>query len=126
MVGHIHPEDLRGADQKGALRPRCVGRDTAIEQPRQKMAERAEPAQDGRHKAAHQRAVAVGERFQPGMRAGAVELVVERALLVQDAVENVGRDSPCREAGYVRAGEELAGAWRGNILAECSYGLGDA
>ena len=33
MVGHIHPENLRGADQEGALRPRCVGRDTAIEQP---------------------------------------------------------------------------------------------
>ena len=75
------------------------------------MAERAEPAQDGRHKTAHQRAVAVGQRFQRGMRAGAVELVVERALPVQHAVDNVGRDSPCREAGYVRAGE---GALRGH------------
>ena len=101
MVGHIHPEDLRGADQKRALRPRRVGRDTAIEQPRQQMAERAEPAQDRRHQTAHQRAVAVGQRFQRRMRAGAVELVVECAMLVEDAVENVGRDSPCREAGDI-------------------------
>ena len=35
MIGHVHPENLRGADQKRALRARCVGRDAAIEQPRQ-------------------------------------------------------------------------------------------
>jgi hypothetical protein len=33
------------------------------------------------------------------MRAGAVELVVKRAVLVQYAVENVGCNPPRREAG---------------------------
>jgi hypothetical protein len=56
------------------------------------MAERAEPPQNRRDKAPHQRTIAIGQRFQTGMRAGAVELVVEGAVLVQDAVENVGCD----------------------------------
>ena len=63
------------------------------------MAERAEPPQDRRDQPPHQRAVAIGERFQSGMGAGAVELVVEGAVLVQHAVENVGRDPPRRETG---------------------------
>ena len=33
------------------------------------------------------------------MGAGAVELVVEGAMFMQYAVENVGRDAPCRETG---------------------------
>ncbi len=32
MIGHVHPENLRGADQKRALRARRVGRDAAVEQ----------------------------------------------------------------------------------------------
>ena len=96
VIGHVHPENLRGADQQRALRARRVGRNAAIEQPRQHMAERAEPPQDGRHQPAHQRAVAIGERLQSGMRAGAVELVIEGAMLVQHAVENIRRDPPRR------------------------------
>ena len=99
MIGHVHPENLRGADQQRALRARRVGRNAAIEQARQQMAERAEPPQDRRDQPPHQRAVAIGERFQSGMGAGAVELVVEGAVLVQHAVENVGRDPPRRETG---------------------------
>jgi hypothetical protein len=38
------------------------------------------------------------------MRAGAVELVVEGAVLVQDAVENVGRDPACCETGNFGGG----------------------
>ena len=34
------------------------------------------------------------------MGGGAVELVVERAVLVQDAVENIRRDPPRRETGH--------------------------
>ena len=100
VIGHIHPENLRGADQQRALRAGRVGRNAAIEQARQQVPERAEPPQDRRHQAPHQRAVAVGERFQSGMRARAVELVVKGALLVQDAIENVGRDAPRRETGH--------------------------
>ncbi|MHC2330714.1 hypothetical protein ACVIW0_000003 [Bradyrhizobium sp. USDA 4454] len=99
VIGHVHPEDLRGADQQRALRARRIGRDAAVEQPRQQMAERAELAQDGRDQPAHQRAIAIGERFQAGMRAGAVELIVERAVLVQHAVEDVGCDAARRETG---------------------------
>jgi hypothetical protein len=102
MIGHVHPENLRRADQQRALRPRRVRRDAAVEQARQQMAERAEPPQNRRHQAAHQGAVAVGERFQSGMGAGAVELIVEGAVLVQHSVEDVGRDPPCGEAGHFR------------------------
>ena len=34
VIGHIHPEDLRGTDQQRALCARRVGRDAAIEQAR--------------------------------------------------------------------------------------------
>jgi hypothetical protein len=34
------------------------------------------------------------------MGTGAVELIVERAVLVQHAVEDVSRDPPCGEAGH--------------------------
>jgi hypothetical protein len=64
------------------------------------MAERAEPPQNRRHQPPHQRAVAIGQRLQAGMRAGTVELVVEGALLVQYAVENISRDPSRREAGH--------------------------
>ena len=101
VIGHVHPENLRGADQERALRARRVGRNAAIEQPRQHMAERAEPPQDRRHQPPHQRAVAIGQRLQSGMRAGAVELLVERAVLMQHAVENIRRDPPRRETGHL-------------------------
>ncbi len=55
---------------------------------------------DGRDQAAHQRAVAVGERLQSGMGAAAVELIVKRAVLVQHAVDDVGGDPPRRETGH--------------------------
>src|SRR5581483_10022629 len=72
------------------------------------MAEGAEPAQDGCHQTAHQRAVAIGERLQSGMGGGAVELVIERAMLVQHAVEHIRRDPPRREAGHFgRSSESL-------------------
>jgi hypothetical protein len=32
VIGHIHPEDLRSADQQRALRPRRIGRNAAVEQ----------------------------------------------------------------------------------------------
>ena len=99
MIGNIHPENLRGADQKRALRAWRVRRDAAIEQARQQMPERAEPPKDRRHQPPHQGAVTVGECLQAGMRAGAVELIVEGAMLVQHAVENIGRDPPRGEAG---------------------------
>jgi hypothetical protein len=96
MIGHVHPQDLRGTDQQRALRARCVGRDAAIEQPRQHVAKRAEPPQNRRHQPPHQGAVAIGKILQARMRAGAVELVIERTPLVQHAVENIGCNPPRR------------------------------
>jgi hypothetical protein len=100
VIGHVHPEDLRRADQQRALRARRVGRNAAVEQPREQMTERAEPAQDGRNQPAHQRAVAIGERLQGRMGGRPVELVVEGAVLVQHAVQDIGGDPPRRETGH--------------------------
>src|ERR1700760_3562870 len=72
------------------------------------MTERAEPAQDGRDQPAHQCAIAVGERLQCGMSGGALKLLIERAMLVQPAVEHIRRDPPRREAGHFgRSSESL-------------------
>ena len=101
MIGHIHPENLRRSDQERALHARRVGRDAAIEQPRQHMPERAEPAQDRCHQPPHQGAIAIGQRLQRWMRADAVELIVKGAVLVQDAIEDVRRDPACRETGHL-------------------------
>ena len=60
---------------------------------------RTETAQDRCDQTPHQRAVAIGKRLQAGMRGGAIKLVVEGAMLVENAVENIGRDAPCGEAG---------------------------
>ena len=64
------------------------------------MTERAEPPENRRHQAPHQGTVAVGERLQAGMGARAVELIVEGAMLVQHAVENISRDPSRGEAGH--------------------------
>ena len=63
------------------------------------MNERAAAAQDGADKAAHQRAVAVGECFQRGVCARTFELVVERPARAQYAVEDGGCDTARGEAG---------------------------
>jgi hypothetical protein len=64
------------------------------------MAERPESAQDRRHQPAHQRAVAVGKCLESRVGTRAVKLVVEGAVLVQDAVQNVSGDPPRRETGH--------------------------
>ena len=64
------------------------------------MAQSAQTSQNRRDQPAHQSPVAIGKGFQSGMGRGAIELFVERATLVQDAIENVGRDSSRREAGH--------------------------
>ena len=101
VIGHVHPENLRGADQERALRTRRIGGNAAVQQPGQHVPQRSQPPKDGRHQPPHQGAVAVGQRLQPGMGGGAVELVVERAALVQHAVENIRRDPPRRETGHL-------------------------
>ena len=53
------------------------------------MTERAEPPQNRRDQPPHQRAVAIGQRLQSGMRARAVELIVQGAVFMQHAVEDV-------------------------------------
>jgi hypothetical protein len=100
MVRNVHPENLRRADQKRALGAGCVGRDTAVEQARQHMAEGSKPAQDGRNQPAHQGTVPIGQHLQAGVGPCAVELVVKRALFVEDAVENIRRDPPRRETWH--------------------------
>ncbi len=108
VIRHVHPEDLRRADQERALRARRLGGNALVEQAGQYVAERAEPAQHGGHQAPHQRAVAVGQRLQSGMGTAAVELIVERAVLVQHAVDDVGGNPSCRKAWHFgRRGETL-------------------
>jgi hypothetical protein len=58
------------------------------------MTERAEPPQNRCDQTTHQGAVAIRQRLQSGMRASAVELLVERAMLVQHAIKNVRSDAP--------------------------------
>ncbi len=92
VVGHLEPENLRGADQQRGLDPRRVGGKTALEQQAEQMAQRAEPPQHRRHHGAHQRAVAIGERRQRRMRL-VVELLVERPPSAQHRLDDVGGDS---------------------------------
>ena len=108
MIGHIHPENLRGADQERTLRARCVGRNAAIEQPRQHMAQGAEPPQDRCDQAPHQSAVAIRKCLQSGMHGSAIELIVKRTMLMQYAVEDIRRDPPRRETGHL--------GWQGESL----------
>ena len=116
MIGHIHPQDLRGADQKRALRARRVGRDAAVEQPRQHMAERAQSAEYRRHQPSHQGAIAIGERLQPGMGGGAFKQIVKRAVLVQHAVHDIRRDPPRRETGHFGRSSESLRRHAGTLL----------
>ena len=102
MVGHFQPEDLRGADQQDGFHARRVGGKTLVEKSAEQVAQGAEPPQHGRGEPAHQRAVAVGERGQAGMGGLAGQLLVERGLAPQDAVENIGGDPSGGEAGDFR------------------------
>ncbi len=124
VIGHVHPENLRGADQQRALRARGVGGNSPIQQTRQHMSECAQSAQDRRHQPAHQRAIAIGKRFQPGMRAAAFKLLVEGPVFVQHAVEDVRRNPPRREAGHLDGRcESDRRHGRETSLAENSEGL---
>ncbi|MGY4456518.1 hypothetical protein ACVWYI_000478 [Bradyrhizobium sp. LB13.1] len=108
VIGHVHPEDLGGADQQRALRARRIGGDALVEQAGHHVAERAEPAQHGGDQAPHQRAIAVGKRLQSGMGAAAVELLVKCAVLLQHAVDDVGSNPP--------RGKTRHFGWRGKTL----------
>jgi hypothetical protein len=92
VVRHIHPENLRGAEQQRGFRALRIGRHATIEQARQHEAQRAEATQHGRDQPSHQRAVAVAERLHRRMCGCAVELVVQRASPQQHVVDDVGCD----------------------------------
>ncbi len=102
MIGHLEPEDLRGADQQDGFHARRVGRKAFVEKSAEQVAQGAEPPQHGGGEPAHQRAVAVGEPREAGMGGLAGQLLVERDLPPQDAVENVGGDPSGGEAGDFR------------------------
>ena len=98
MVRHLEKQDLRRADQQHRLDPwRIVGK-AALQELLQHVAQRAEPAQHGGGEHAHQRAVTVGQRSQPGMHVRAVQFAVERTMAAQHIVEDIGRDAARREA----------------------------
>lgn len=101
VIGHVHPQDLRSADQQRALCARRVGRNAAIEQTREEMAERAETAEHGGDEAAHQRAVAIRQRLENGMRGRAFKLIVQRAPFVENTVDDVGGYAARGEAGHL-------------------------
>ena len=65
------------------------------------MAQGTKSSQNGRHQTPHQGAIAVRKRFQPGMRAGPLELLVEGPVLVEYAIKNVRGDAPRGEAGHL-------------------------
>ena len=102
MVGHFEPEDLRGAEQQDGFDARCFRRKSLVEKTADNVPQRAEPAHHRGGEAPHQRAVAVGERRQAGMRGPAGELFVERDLPPQYAVENIGGNAPGGEARDIR------------------------
>ena len=102
MIGHFEPEDLRGADQQNGFHARRVGGKALVEKSAEQVAQGAEPPQHGGGEPAHQRAVAVGEPDQAGMGGLAGQLLVERDLPPQHAVENVGGDPSGGEAGDFR------------------------
>ncbi len=103
MVGHVEEQNLRRAEEERGLDPRRLRRRTVLEHAGDQMAQRAEPANDGRDQRPRQRAVAVGERGKSRMGAGAVELVVERAAAAQHRLEDIGGDAPGGEALHLRA-----------------------
>ena len=104
MVGHVEPEDLRGADEQDGLAARRVAGKAALEQAAEQMAQRAQPPQYGGGQAPHQRAVAVGERREAGMGGLAGKLLVERQPPAQDAVEDIGGNPAGGEARDFRLG----------------------
>jgi hypothetical protein len=84
------------------------------------MAERAQSPQNRRDQAPHLGAVAIGEVLQSGMRGGAIELLVERAVLMQNAIEYVRRDPPRRETGYL--GGQGKSLWGHGAGTSCGIG----
>ncbi len=93
VVRHLEPHDLRGAQQQCGLEARRVGRQAAVEEMAQQVSQRAEPAYDCRRQRPHQRAVAIGQGREIGMRRLVLELLVERPLAPQHAVQHVGGDA---------------------------------
>src|ERR1017187_7366073 len=102
MIGHFEPEDLRGANQQNGFHARRFGRKALVEKSAEHVVEGTKTPQHGGSEPAHQRAVAVGEGDQAGMGGLAGQLLVERDLPPQDAVENVGGDPSGGEAGDFR------------------------
>jgi len=108
VIGDVHPENLRRPDQERTLRAWRVGRNAAVEQPRQQMPQAAESPQNRCDQPPHQGAVAIGQRLQSGMRGGAIKLVVQRPVLMQYALEDIRRDPPRRKPGHL--------GWHGESL----------
>ncbi len=101
VVGHIEPEDLRGTDEQRAFGARGIGRQSTFEKFSDEMLQRAETAQNRCENPAHQGAVAVAERLQPGMRARTIELLVERTAAAQNSFKDVGGDATrCEARGF--------------------------
>ena len=121
MIGHFEPEDLRGADQQNGFHTRRLGRKALVEKSAEQVPQGAEPPQHGGGEPAHQSAVAVGERGEAGMRGLAGQLLVERDLPPQDAVENVGGDPSGGEAGDFRLGGDARARHAPIIATNCGW-----
>src|SRR3569833_2727048 len=61
------------------------------------MSECAKSAQNGCHQPPHQGAVAIRQGLQSRMCGGAIQLFVQRAVLMQYAIENIRGDPARRE-----------------------------
>ena len=99
VIGHIEPKDLRCPEQECGLDARRVGRQAAVEINPQQVAQRAEPAQNGGHEPADQRAVT----FVDGCQELVAKLLIERPPSSQHAVEHVGGNAASSEARCVLA-----------------------
>ena len=84
--------------------PRGASAGSRVEEAAEHVAQRPSRRSAVAVEPAHQRAVAVGEHGEAGMRALAGELLVERDAPAQHAVEDVGGDPAGGEAGNFRLG----------------------
>ena len=110
MIRHVHEQELGGAHQKDRLDARGVARVTAVERGGEQMPQCPEAPERGRDQHAHERAIAVGKRGQGRMRVLAAEMIVERAMMAQHAVEDVDGDAAGGEAGDL-PGQRPLGSW---------------
>ena len=101
VIGHVEKQNLRGAGQQHSFDQRRGRRQAALHQRGEQVPQGAEPPQHGGDDDPHQRAIALGQCVE---LAAGFELLVERTLLPQHPVDDVGGDAARGEARRRRGG----------------------